>query len=97
MKRDRTLPPGIVTAGARERGLVGCGQLAEMAPMSGNDEKQAGHCKSCTCDDPSNSLEPEGWDFRCNKPHSRNQEKQKPDFVECSPGRMSDCEHSYPG
>ena len=66
-----------------------------MAPMGGNDEKHAGRCESRTCDDPSKSLEPQGWDFRCNKPDSRNQDKQKPDFGEFYPRCGSDCEHVY--
>jgi len=64
-----------------------------MAPVGGNDEQHASRCESCTCDDRSSPMEPQGWNFRCNKPHSRNQDEQKTDFGEFDPGSVSDCEH----
>jgi hypothetical protein len=53
-----------------------------MAPVGGNDEQYAGRRESCTCDDGSGSMEPQGWDFRCNQPHSCDQDKKEPDFGE---------------
>ena len=63
--------------------------FSEMAQLGGDDEEHGGHCEKCTGDDPSNSLESQGWDCRRNKPHSRNLKKQKPDFGEDHPGTRS--------
>jgi hypothetical protein len=64
--------------------------------MGGNDEKYAGHCESCTGDDPSNPLQPQGWDFRRNEPDSRDQDEQKPEFGELYPGCGRECVRGCP-
>ena len=56
---------------------VGCEQLAELAPVGGNDEQDAGRCKGRTCDDRSGSPYTKRWDLRCDEPHACNQDEQK--------------------
>ena len=65
-----------------------------MAPVDGDDEQHAGHCESCASDDLSSPMEPQGWNFRGNKPHSCDQDEQKSEFREFEPGCVSDSEHA---
>jgi hypothetical protein len=71
-----------------------CTQLAEMAPVDGNDEQNAGPGQSCASDDRSSPMESQGWNLRRNKPHSRNQNEQKAEFGELDPGGVSNREHA---
>jgi hypothetical protein len=61
------------------------GPLAEMAPVGGNDEQHAGHCKCCAGDDRSNPTEPQGWNFGCNEPDTCDQDEKKPEFGQLQP------------
>jgi hypothetical protein len=72
---------------------VGCGQLAKMAPVDGNDEQRASHSESCAGYHRSSPMAAQGWNFRRNKPHSRNQDEKKSDFGESGPSGGSDCQH----
>jgi hypothetical protein len=62
--------------------------------MDGNDEQNAASCESCASDDRSSPMESQGWNLRCNEPHSRNQDEQESEFGEFESGCVSNREHA---
>ena len=73
------------------------GWLAEMTPVSGNDEKHASDGECNACDDRSRSRHLECWELSGDEPDTCKQDQQEADLGQCDARLMAQRKHRNDG
>ena len=87
----------LVAVSQATEGATPTGWSAELTPVRGDDEKQAGEGERNACDDRSRCANLEARDFGGDEPDTGKQDQQESDFREGDARLMAESEHGHHG